>query len=199
MRRRLIQLGLFVLAGAIVNVAVAWGCSIWSAETFSEVRECRPPHPLWWTRFPQWFDRPEVVPTVEVRGFGMGGVAMGADLWACVIREPGWPCRTFQYGVEYLEGTQGSPWCSRAWRVPDWVPWVASERRFVPFHPLVVGFAINTPFYAGILWLMFAAPFALHCRWRIKRGLCVACAYPIGSSEVCTECGAPLKRREMTK
>jgi hypothetical protein len=25
---------------------------------------------------------------------------------------------------------------------------------------------------------------------RIKRGLCPACAYPVGSSSVCTECGA---------
>jgi hypothetical protein len=31
MRRRLIQFGLFVLAGAIVNVAVAWGCAAFHA------------------------------------------------------------------------------------------------------------------------------------------------------------------------
>jgi hypothetical protein len=27
---------------------------------------------------------------------------------------------------------------------------------------------------------------------RIKPGLCPACAYPVGSSPVCTECGKPL-------
>jgi hypothetical protein len=54
------------------------------------------------------------------------------------------------------------------------------------------GFAINTLFYAGILWVVFAAPFALRRRRRIKRGLCPACAYPVGASEVCTECGKSL-------
>ncbi len=57
--------------------------------------------------------------------------------------------------------------------------------------PVWPGFAINTLFYAGILWVMFAAPFALRGRKRIKHGLCPACAYPVGESEVCTECGTP--------
>jgi len=54
------------------------------------------------------------------------------------------------------------------------------------------GFAVNTLFYTAILWLFFAAPFALRRRRRITRGLCPACAYPVGGSPVCTECGKPL-------
>jgi hypothetical protein len=65
--------------------------------------------------------------------------------------------------------------------------------RFIPYIPIWPGFAINTMFYAGILWLVFAAPFALRRRRRIKRGLCPACAYPVGESDVCTECGKPLR------
>ena len=58
------------------------------------------------------------------------------------------------------------------------------------------GFAFNTLFYAAILWLLFAGPFALR-RWRrIKRGLCLACAYPVGTSAVCTECGKPARVKE---
>jgi predicted amidophosphoribosyltransferase len=54
--------------------------------------------------------------------------------------------------------------------------------------------AINTLFYAAILWLLFAAPFAL-LRWRrIKRGLCPACAYPVGTRDLCSECGTPVNR-----
>jgi predicted amidophosphoribosyltransferase len=52
---------------------------------------------------------------------------------------------------------------------------------------------INTVFYAVMLWLPFTALRALRRRRRIKRGLCPACAYPVGSSEVCTECGRPVK------
>jgi hypothetical protein len=60
----------------------------------------------------------------------------------------------------------------------------------VPGTALWRGFAINTVFYAAVLWLLFAAPFALRKRRRIKRGLCPKCAYPVGTSEKCTECGA---------
>ena len=65
--------------------------------------------------------------------------------------------------------------------------------RYVPVRPLWPGFAINTLFYAAILWLLFAGPFALR-RWRrINRGLCPKCAYDLrnraSDSSVCPECG----------
>ncbi len=60
----------------------------------------------------------------------------------------------------------------------------------LPRDLLWPGFAINTVFYAVILWLLFAGPFALRRQRRIRRGLCPKCAYPVGTSEVCTECGA---------
>jgi hypothetical protein len=63
--------------------------------------------------------------------------------------------------------------------------------------PLWPGFAVNTLFYAAILWLLICGLFALR-RFalrrfaRVRRGLCPACAYPIGESPVCTECGSDL-------
>ena len=55
------------------------------------------------------------------------------------------------------------------------------------------GLAINTIFYAAILWMIFAAPGAVR-RWRrIKRGQCASCGYSLrGTSHVekCPECGA---------
>ena len=63
---------------------------------------------------------------------------------------------------------------------------------------MLLGFAINTMFYAAMLWLLFAA---LHPggfvrrRIRARRGQCPACAYPIGASNVCTECGVALRVR----
>jgi hypothetical protein len=70
-------------------------------------------------------------------------------------------------------------------------PRFQDNRRWQPLWP---GFAINALFYAAVLWLLFAAPFALRRRRRIKRGLCPACAYPVGASDACTECGKPLPR-----
>jgi len=61
---------------------------------------------------------------------------------------------------------------------------------FVPLRPIWPGFAINTLFYAGVLWVLFCGPFALRRMIRRRRGRCTHCAYPIGQSLVCTECGA---------
>ncbi len=66
---------------------------------------------------------------------------------------------------------------------------------FLPSSYAWPGFAINTLFYAVILWMLFAAPFALR-RWRrVKRGLCPACGYDLrgSSADVCPECGKPVK------
>ena len=68
--------------------------------------------------------------------------------------------------------------------------------RVLPFRPIWPGFAINTLFYAAILGTLFAVPFALRRRRRIKRGLCPKCAYPIGDSPVCTEGGNPVTKHK---
>ncbi len=68
----------------------------------------------------------------------------------------------------------------------------ASRLHFVPIGQIFPGFALNTIFYAAILWLLFAAPGAVRRRIRTKRGQCPACAYPIGTNKLCTECGTRL-------
>lgn len=52
------------------------------------------------------------------------------------------------------------------------------------------GLIVNTLVYALLLWLIFFAPFAARRALRRRRGTCEKCAYPIGTSPVCTECGA---------
>jgi hypothetical protein len=68
-------------------------------------------------------------------------------------------------------------------------------RPLLPLLPIWPGFAINTVFYAAVLWMLFAVPLALRKRRRIKRGWCSKCAYdlrgrPPATSTVCPECGA---------
>jgi len=68
-----------------------------------------------------------------------------------------------------------------------------SEGHWLPLRPIWPEFAINTLFYAGVLWILFCGPFALRRMIRRRRGLCPHCAYPTwggGQSPVCTECGA---------
>ena len=96
----------------------------------------------------------------------------------------GWPCAAltgFNNSHPYV--AQGLEFIKAGWKEP----WY---RRLLPFWPVWPGFAINTVFYGSILWLLRAGLAALRRRRRIKRGLCPACAYPVGDSEVCTECGA---------
>ena len=61
------------------------------------------------------------------------------------------------------------------------------------------GFAVNTILYAGILWLLIGGPFMrrrlVRMKLRVRRGLCPACAYPVGESGVCSECGKALADR----
>ena len=68
--------------------------------------------------------------------------------------------------------------------------------RTLPLLPHWPGFTTNTIFYAAILGVVFFAPGKLRRTIRRRRGLCPACAYPVGTSKVCTECGAkrPLPR-----
>jgi hypothetical protein len=65
------------------------------------------------------------------------------------------------------------------------------EYLIIPWRPQWPGFAINTIFYAAILWLPFA-PFVARRVIRHKRGHCIKCGYDLRGAEheVCPECGA---------
>ncbi len=62
----------------------------------------------------------------------------------------------------------------------------------LPFRPIWTAFAINTLFYATLLWLLMYGLLALRRFLRLRRGLCPKCAYPMAESSVCTECGGAL-------
>ena len=68
----------------------------------------------------------------------------------------------------------------------------------LPYTPIWPGFAINTFFYTALLWLLIPGPFVLRRFLRVRRGLCPKCAYPMGESAVCTECGGALAKRART-
>jgi hypothetical protein len=69
--------------------------------------------------------------------------------------------------------------------------------RVFPYAPLWPGFAINTIFYAAMLWLLWVAPGKIRRFIRVHRGRCPACGYIIapGVGNKCSECGNPLSLR----
>jgi hypothetical protein len=202
----IIKLAVFLLLGAAVNVAVAWGCLIhfadhYSIESATELETDTLSHSSRWFDEEVWLDR---YPWWEDRTYGLGVIESefrvpygdtqdnAETISQGLANRCGWPLLALWGGVRF-EPHGEEPrltWAFLYWRA-DRGPGAG----VMPLRPLWPGFAINTIFYAAILWLLFAAPFAVRRRRRIKRGLCPACAYPVGNSEICTECGKPVRAR----
>jgi hypothetical protein len=93
---------------------------------------------------------------------------------------------------------QGYMWVPGQERPPKWKAVHAvtlGKDRLLPLRPVWPGFAVNTLFYAAVIWLLICGPFVL-CRFiRVRRGLCPKCAYPVGTSDQCSECGKALPQR----
>ena len=187
------MVAIFLLLGAVVNVAVAWGGlwtisgSQWQALPLDEQERL-------WSQFaqPGW-------PSCDGLGRRWIGAIATADVafgetnsrntsYAVGRYRRGWPFRTLQgyqlwtpsgksqvKGVEFH--TRGSDGTFRFF--------------FVPLQPLWGGFAINTVFYAALLWPLIWGPFALRKHIRRKRGLCVVCGYDLRGNlpAGCPECG----------
>ena len=216
-KRTLLMVLLLLTGGATINVGVAWGSLVvsqsltgeWSCSddwvervgTTSEATLFRRTFPdisfeedeclATGSRRPGW-----VLDSIRlVRHEWPGGLVTNFD-YPIVRREVsrvacGWPAHSIQ-GDEICTGRNES--LSGAAHVPKFVKRWAGESPliFLPLRPILSGFALNTIFYAAILWLVFAAPGFVRRRIRIKRGQCPACGYPIGTNPVCTECGTPV-------
>ena len=105
----------------------------------------------------------------------------------------GWPARSLEHvalfssdmaDVEYIYALE-----------PYDLLYLLSGFGELPLRPLWPGFAINTIFYATFLWLLTCLAIAVRRSLRLRRGLCPKCAYPMGGSAVCTECGHKLPQR----
>ena len=239
MTRRLLIIALFLLAGAVANVAVAWGCAafserpevwqklpdawqsdswhgpsparqglVWHVSTLKQPGAYRVIAASVKPRRPGWIveggpprratrllndpadelpDRVQSVVADEI------GSPEGSNR-TVVIDARGWPLRAL-YVVGYppeqvISG--GLPLPTK--RLQSW--WISAFA--LPCRPIWPGFPINTIFYAALVWVLICGPFALRRFWRVEQGFCPKCAYPMGESSVCTECGCELPERAST-
>ena len=198
MRRWTVRIFVFLVLGAIINVAVAWGCAFWSSSSgvspLSYGVEASAAWHAW--ALPHWSEPPAYELISDVASIGTSGGIVGGvstldpvvDLETTVMWTSfGLPCRSMVC-VAWAEENR----LVKASRM-------VLYGRSYPRRPIWPGFAINTVFYAAIVWLLFAGPFVLRRRRRIRRGLCPKCAYdlrgtPAGAT-ACPECGAKLLRR----
>ena len=222
MKRRLTKLAVFLVLGAIVNVAVAWASSILIGftETSSDIRSIRgSPAGGWFVeayhRFSafrvEWFHTRDLtsnqsegpspvdlVPTWIVYDPELNE-NRSMEFWDAEAR--GWPLMALWSKplsvYEELDGTRHHLPTEGTIELPlspfrggtEVIP------KVLPLRPIWLGFAINTVFYALILWLITLGPFSARRMIRHRRGLCIKCGYDLrgrsGGEGIagCPECG----------
>lgn len=209
MRRWVRRITIFLLLGAMVNVAVAWGIALNQPPADGGPADFLYSH----TDEPRWC-------FVTQRAAGSEYVLAGRTTFADVswkyapLTTPSWsmvaqkPVATPEDDDAFwFETARGWPWLSMAGRVRIAEDYSANESRFaallsqgdssslprfLPLRPLLPGFGANSFVYGATLWAVVAGSLAGRRRYRTRRGLCPACGYPRGKSPVCTECGQPL-------
>ena len=223
MTRRLLTIAIFLLAGAVVNVGVAWGCALLIdpvrdvdsrvGQMVSGGAQCdvvvwaRPGSTyveILWIRFggepltdgvfsacdpraivPRWARLEHLSAKFRTTALAAPGDFVGESR---KIRACGWPMHSLRH--EPFAMISRDRRFFRARPSP-----LRGQPRVVSVRPIWPGFVANTAFYAVILWLLICGPFALRRFIRVKRGLCPACAYPRGESDVCSECGKALPQQ----
>ena len=237
MKRRLLIIAIFLLLGAVVNVAVAWACALCMdpGASVPEAAAARTENDSWevakFKRFGlTWFHSTRAKGSFEPRFLSEVLPDALAPTWGELRTDTidfrdlashsaddllieyrgvvgcGWPVRSLW--AETFRSVGGRPPSQRPIRTAGFIdpalhPWGNSQPTFwgvlypriLPLRPIWPGHAVNTIFYATLLWLLIPGPFALRRFFRflrVRRGLCPKCAYPIGESSVCTECGKPL-------
>ena len=196
--RPLILIALLLLAGAVVNVAVAWGLASQHRRvgtTSFDVNENRPfpvfPETRHWPRC-EWVRQSRVIGsdwTLYERY-----ATASRDKWYVSVLRSGWPARSLRsYEGEYVgySDARQQPLAQPAWLGVSHLP--ASVLPFVqadtplPLDPLLPGFAINTLFYAVVVGAILALPlsfFPIRRRVRARRGRCPKCGYPAPASRM---------------
>ena len=194
--RMIKRLCVWLVLGAIVNVGVAWGCFIWKAR-FPTLATYRDPllEEIWrnhaLAKWPQVQDsnlvgdRTDRFGSSTTTAIVSDGDARAPTTWYVEELRCGVPasCLSAAKKGQIPPGTElsdGGFWCFG---------------KLLPRKILWPGFAINTVFYAAVLWGLFAGFGFVRRRIRARRGQCPACAYPIGTNPLCTECGKPVPKR----
>jgi hypothetical protein len=209
---------LLLAAGAAVNVAVAWGCSIWSNVRYEESETRRGTHEelasylsavgmktqlepgtwVWgdarvvgahWIQFGRRSPEGRLALHQHFAGFPMRSLACYGPL------QPEWWLfgNSLVSDVDWRGGFDAPSFLKPK---ETWFFLLPSVWRPLPYRILPIGFIINTLLYALLFWPLLTAPFAARRMIRRKRGQCEHCAYPIGVSDVCTECGAAVRHNE---
>lgn len=94
----------------------------------------------------------------------------------------------------------GSGWTARMcyergypWPVEVAMPDGTTMAFTLPLRPIWPAFVVNTVIWGVVAWLAWRGAGALRRSRRREEGCCGHCGYPTGVSDVCTECGRPVR------
>ncbi len=203
MKRRLLILVVFLLAGATVNVAVAWGCALGALcflpywpddDDHNYVDEA---HSTWWrenapSKWEGDLARVDRVPS-------LGTVTLLYTQHPGFVGSPTVVFRLFA-GIPF-RCLEGSTWLHRKARTVRDDSLVYVEGRWwrpggrIPVRVRWAETSANILFYTVVFVGIRLVYLSIRARIRLRRGLCPACAYPMSESSVCSECGRALPSR----
>jgi hypothetical protein len=219
MKRWLAKIVVFLLLGAIINVAVAWGFAIWGSNeedwpTWVYAATTDPGFVFLAQHSGPGFSR---VTAVARRGVvGRPRLKDRGELlphWARDLLLPsqgdrtmffsdarGWPVLSFRsvLTLDYVYDQSLAIWVREVHEVLEGFPLPRKQRtegvrnlRAIPLRPIWPGFAINTIFFAAIFWLVALTPVTARRLMRHKRGHCIKCGYDLRGdlNGGCPECG----------
>ena len=210
MRRRLAILGswgLCLLAGAAINVLVAWGFALWDGMVYERIEHDPGEAMILMSGYRAPADW-NIRTLVEQRGLGTHNVMITEMVWAgstlaamegsrnrsVVVYEHGWPMRSLRVRGAHDSRATGDG-LVRLWR-SGIVLNDGSGNAYpvvLPVRPMPIGFAANTLLLGGVVWLVGVVgvgPFALRRVHRRRGGRCEACGYDLDGLDTCPECGS---------
>jgi hypothetical protein len=210
-RARIALVIVCLLLGAASNYPVAWVCAIWSQPDPS-VFVSTPPSEIQQLERKFQSEHWNAIENSNYRMQSFGKVLDHINGTKTVLSlQVGWPLicvagqcifdehldeRVMKWGLpseNSLKSDKDSEYRGIL-RIPESFPRLGIEKgQWLPFQPRFAGFAFNTLFYAALSWLVIRLPFESRRRLRGWRGLCGRCAYPIGASTLCIECGTPVR------
>lgn len=202
-KTRAFRLLALLIAGAVVNIAVAWGAMLLDPPPHPQSSAysrpaLRDPASILQRVFPQLNTTGRVCTGNTYHGAGWRELfascqdELAVNIIAQVrIHQAGWPLSVVQGRIEEHGGSTrrvGFIAVPGASANP-----LSVRHKHLPTIPVWPGFTINTIVYAAVLWVVWFTPGMAKRYFRERCGLCPACAYPIGASPVCTECGTRVR------
>lgn len=216
MKGRILKLVILLLLGAIINVAVAWGCAVTSPiVSYHEFKHDLPDAEAerLWRKYMGKLDEYEkdsiFGESGSIRGttkIFLGSMPLGDPVsiysWSATsdILQAGWPFRSLEGGDYYNVSWEMEIGNTKEHNLLSLhpLPWPARTYNWygrVPTKPIWPGFLANTLVYGlfmcGLLYGMRTASRFI----RRRRGLCIKCGYDLrgasggGGGGVCPECG----------